>query len=255
MNKLIAELQRLYFFPDGPLGADTFAALELVSADGQVRAMCIDFKKSTDWAQVASLFRTVQEALGLPAPAVSVSGKGGFQLWFSLAECVSIKQARQFMEAIRFKFLSDMPLSRLQFHPGLGNAPAEPNSVDLPPARHAATKWSAFIDPSLGSLFIDEPWLEMAPNFDRQAKLLAEFESIKVGDFQTALNTTLQSGETHTGSGKFEAPFPLNVGDNFHDPKSFLLAVMNDRSASTDQRIEAAKALWPYFETSAGRLV
>ena len=47
MNKLIAELQRLYFFPDGPLGADTFAALELVSADGQVRAMCIDFKKST----------------------------------------------------------------------------------------------------------------------------------------------------------------------------------------------------------------
>lgn len=40
----------------------------------------------------------------------------------------------------------------------------------------------------------------------------------------------------------------LSVGGNFSDPKSFLLAVMNDPSASASQRIKAAKALLPYFE-------
>jgi hypothetical protein len=39
----------------------------------------------------------------------------------------------------------------------------------------------------------------------------------------------------------------LNVGSNFSDPKSFLLAVMNDSSLSVDHRIEAAKVLMPYF--------
>ncbi len=39
----------------------------------------------------------------------------------------------------------------------------------------------------------------------------------------------------------------LNVGSGYRDPQSFLLAVMNDESASARQRITAAKALLPYF--------
>ena len=39
----------------------------------------------------------------------------------------------------------------------------------------------------------------------------------------------------------------LAVGSGFVDPKSFLLAVMNDTSASARHRIAAAKALLPCF--------
>ena len=44
-----------------------------------------------------------------------------------------------------------------------------------------------------------------------------------------------------------EAP-GLTVGGGFVDPKSFLLAVMNDPGARADYRLDAAKALLPYFE-------
>lgn len=39
----------------------------------------------------------------------------------------------------------------------------------------------------------------------------------------------------------------------FADPKDFLLAVMNDRRAPTDIRIEAAQALMPYFHVELGQ--
>ena len=39
----------------------------------------------------------------------------------------------------------------------------------------------------------------------------------------------------------------LDVGGGYVDPKSFLLAVMNDPGAAAEHRIEAAKALLPYF--------
>lgn len=39
----------------------------------------------------------------------------------------------------------------------------------------------------------------------------------------------------------------------FHDPKDFLLSVMNDHFAPTDIRIEAAQALMPYFHTELGQ--
>lgn len=58
-----------------------------------------------------------------------------------------------------------------------------------PPARVAGDdRWSAFIDPGMGSLFIDEPWLEMAPTPDKQAELLAGFSEIKVEEFERALS-------------------------------------------------------------------
>ncbi|MBS1188822.1 MAG: hypothetical protein H6R10_614 [Rhodocyclaceae bacterium] len=297
MNKLIAQFQRLYFLhgqqwhsPKGDSGSSDFSpegvltpeiitqslagevtvALNLVSQDGMARTMAVEFEKSTDWDLVAKLYQGVQEDLDLPAPAVSVSGKGGYRVWFSLVEPVPVSHAQAFLKALRLKYLADIPPARLNFRPDIGE-PASPEQslIPLAPALHMATgKWSAFIDPSMGSMFVDEPWLEMAPNLDKQADLLAGFESIKAGDFQRVLNLALAHTEPaggpsdrhaglqsevahHHGPHTSRAQSRLDVGSNFSDPKSFLLAVMNDPSASAGQRIKAAKALLPYFHSIA----
>lgn len=285
MNKLLAELQRLYFLPgqqgsaqdSGDRGDPTSpaedlapVALKLVSPDGMTRAMVVGFESARDWEPVATLCQGVQDDLDLPAPAVAVSGKGGYQVWFSLAEPVPADQARRFLKALRQKYLAELPGARLKLCPDAGESaatgpsPVEQSLVERVPARHPATgKWSAFIDPTLGSMFMDEPGLDMAPNLDRQADLLAGFACTPAGDFRRVLTTLRPHGETDAGPAAPSAnlhreaapPGPavvrarstLTVGSNFSDPKSFLLAVMNDPAASARQRIKAAKALLPYF--------
>lgn len=248
MNRLIAELQRLYFLPGQPAPADDGGpALDLAGPDGRVRVLAVDIARGADWEQAAALYGGVQTDLDLPPPAVSVSGTSGYRLWFSLAEPVAAADALDFLEALRRRYLADLPPARLQCHP----APASPGRLDLPSALDPASgKWSAFIDPALGSMFMDEPGLEMAPNPDKQADLLAGLESIKAGDFRRVLNL-LQSPPEPPGENAGPEPFALGVGGGFRDPKSFLLAVMNDPNASPAHRIEAAKALLPYFERAA----
>ena len=282
MNKLIAELRRLYFFHDQQWHSQQAdetgipALLNLIDTNGMVRTVVMGFDRATDWAQVATLFQNTQEDLELPAPAISVSGKAGYQLWFSLAEPVPAAQAHSFLNGLRLKYLPDTPLRHLKYYPSVDESTSTGQSLlKLTPALHKTTgKWSAFIDPSMGSMFIDEPGLGMAPNMDRQADMLAGLQSIKAADFQRVLNylqtpveTPLQAG----GQGEGNQPPCLdergaldtrgartnpNIGNNFRpesnfrDPKSFLLAVMNDSSATVGQRIKAAKALLPYFEKS-----
>ncbi|EKE17885.1 MAG: hypothetical protein ACD_10C00227G0001, partial [uncultured bacterium] len=134
-------------------------------------------------------------------------------------------------------------------------------AITLAPAFHPASgKWSAFIDPSLGSMFITESGLEMAPNMDRQTAMLAGLKSIAVADFQRVLNDleavaaadsatarTSRESASQTRADIEQRDSVLDVGSHFNDPKSFLLAVMNAPSASTEQRIKAAKTLLPYF--------
>lgn len=293
MNRLFAELQRLYFLPDLPshrqvghgcsttepaadgampemlarsLAGDAATAFDLVGADGRVRAMAVDFARAADWEQAAELYREVQEDLDLPPPAVSVSGSGGYRLWFSLAEPVPREQARGFLHALRRRYLADLPPARVELCPGGGElASAAPGRLSLVPARQETSgKWSAFIDPALGSMFVEEPWLEMAPNPDRQADLLAGFASIPASDFERALTILQPDAEAAAGPTEPSAGGPgevagrpgtpsgrrrsrLDVGSHFSDPQSFLLAVMNDPAASAKQRIKAAKALLPYF--------
>lgn len=298
MNRLIAELTRLYFLPDqewqswqptgngerayigeGGLTPDILAehlmagsnvGLTLVSPAGMLRTMVISVEKGSYWDQLAVLYQGVQEDFDLPAPAISVSVEDGYQIWFSLAEPVSYQQARVFLDALRLKYLADIPLSRLKFRPAAevsGNA----GSLSILPLMQTLTKpterWSAFIDPSMGSMFVDETWLEMAPNLDKQAAMLAGVESIKPEDFQRVL-TLLQaeaalfaSMDDNTRSGNDAGPqnltanclrSSLGLGSDFEDPKSFLMAVMNDGNTSVRDRIEAAKALLPYFENPEG---
>lgn len=289
MNKLIQELQRLYLLDgqawrareagtgDCPadlagsiltpeivarsLAGEAVIELELITPDNMVRAMVLEFASAADWEAVARLYQGIQEDLELPAPAVAVSGHSGFQLWLSLSERVPADQASLFLTALRDKYLIDMPLAKLGFHPDAGLVAGGSGLVALVPALHERTgQWSAFIDPSMGSMFVDESGLDMAPSPDRQADMLSGLESIKAADFQRVL-ASLQSvaevaaerrKEFAAASGGGRSRSGLNVGNHYTDPKSFLLAVMNDASASAGQRIKAAKALLPYFK-SAGQ--
>lgn len=281
MDKLIQALQRLYFLdaqqwhsrqsdaggrpvfaaqglltPElvaRSLHGETAIALDLLSQDGGVRAIVVDFASAGDWEAVARLYQGLQDDLELPAPALSVSGESGYQLWLSLAECIPAAQARVFLEALRRKYLADLPLSRIKLRPA-----AEKSLVDLVPALHGTTgKWSAFIDPEMGAMFIAAPGLEMAPNMDRQADMLSGLASIKTTDLHRALNV-LEAAEQdaehpeqpadQAAADRARPHSKLGVGSDYTDPKRFLLALMNDPSASTGQRIKAAKALLPYFE-------
>ena len=259
MNKLITQFQRLYFLPDqpglcqSPEDDGSKQPFQPVSADGTVRTLSIRFARPGDWEALARLYQALQEELDLPAPAISVSGDRGFRLWLSLAQPVPVAQARHFLAELRRRYLADLPPASLELVPG-----AEPATINLVPALNAATgKWSAFIDPSLGSMFSDESGLEMAPNMDRQADLLASLKCIDAAAFQHGL-ALLAADESppppatrQTPGESAERPADkhstLTVGSNYSDPKSFLLAVMNDPSASAGQRIKAAKALLPYF--------
>lgn len=273
MNRLIAELKRLYFLDHQPgyclgggadtrreaqIDAETLArclageagvALELVGPEGDGRAMVVAFGKGSGWEAVARLYEGVQEDFDLPAPAISVSGGDGYQVWFSLAEPVAATEARAFLAGLRRRYLAELPAGQLSFHPDGGE------TLALVPALQPETgKWSAFIDPSMGAMFGDEPWLEMAPNMDKQADLLAGFASIKPGEFRRTLDMLgAEPAPDKTpapGDSCGKAHARLGVGCDFTDPQSFLLAVMNDASASPRLRIEAAKALLPYFSGS-----
>lgn len=286
MNRLIAELTRLYFLPgqewqswqdndagqlvyvaEGVLTADVLAeslasernlGLALVSPNGLVRTMVIGFENGRCWEDVAALYQGVQIDLDLPAPAISVSVVDGYQIWFSLAEAVPLAQAQAFLNALRRKYLADIPLSKLKFRPGIDGG-ENVRSSDLLPLmqvlKEPDERWSAFIDPSMGSMFIDEPWLEMAPNLDKQGSMLAGVGSIKADDFQRAMSLMLSdplidadSGEGATCSATDRPVSWLGNEQHFTDPKVFLSAVMNDPLIRMQDRIEAAKALLPYFE-------
>lgn len=286
MSTLFGELQRLYFLSGQQCSRSAFGAggesvagaltpavlaqglageldvgLDLLGADGRVRAMVLGFARAADWPRVADLYQAVQEDLDLPAPALAVSGLDGFGLWFSLAEAVPAEVARAFLEGLRCRYLADMPPARLVFQPDGG----ESAIVKLTPARqHGSGKWSAFIDPSLGSMFVEEAGLEMAPNTEQQARILAGLASIKPSELlragallqapaEAADDTPLPGVEplpstaARPSSESAKTGARLAVGSGFSDPRSFLLAVMNDPSASARQRIRAAKALLPYF--------
>lgn len=245
MDELIAELRRLYF-PDaaGTLASsmggegEGEAKLDLVDADGRVRALVIEID-SGFWAQAAHLYEDVQAELDLPAPALSVSGGTAYGLWFAFAEPPPLAQVEAFAEGLRQRYLSELPATRLTLHP---RAP-----LTLVPARHGE-RWSAYIDASLGSMFVDEPWLAMAPSPQKQAELLAGHSAIKPDAFERVLGI-LQPAEAAAAKPSDAAPgAPALQGQPRHDePVSFLLAIMNDASVETALRIEAAKALLPYF--------
>jgi hypothetical protein len=238
MNRLQTELQRLYRARNpkdtGP-GSDETG---FIDAEGRVRALVLELARPADWSALALLWHGVQEDLALPAPAIAVNGVDGFQLWFSLLEPVPVAEAQVFLEGLRLRYLGDVVSARVDMRPAAEVVPA---------VREETGQWSAFIARDLAAVFADEPWLDMCPSPEAQADVLSRLKSIKPVDFQTVL---AQLGPAEKPAASEPATARRERGAAApSDPKRFLLDVMGDAGIELHLRIEAARALLPYFET------
>jgi hypothetical protein len=243
MNRLQAELQRLYLSHDAEREAPDPEEPGLVGPDGRVRATVLELARPASWEGLAKVWRGVQVDLELPAPAIAVSGIDGYQLWFSSSESISVAQAIAFLDSLRRRYLGDTAQERIGMKPSVdASAPGHARHAVLPPVQRATGHWSAFVAPDLATLFADEPWLDLPPGADAQADLLARLDSMKAADFERALER-LRPVDTPVS-----AQAPSAAAANSPDPRRFLLEVMNDRTIELHLRIEAAKALLPYFE-------
>jgi hypothetical protein len=247
MNPLQAALLRLYL----PFAArsegqdDPGEAIRLIDADGRVRAMVVELAQQAGWDGVAALWQGVQHDLDLPAPAVAVSGVDGYQLWFSLAEPVPLAQALAFLASLRQRYLGAMAPKHIRMKPQAHDSAAQVQYVRRVPAVQAESgHWSAFVAPGLAGLFADEPWLDQPPSPDAQAKLLSGLKSIQPAEFLLA-QERLRPADAPDA--RAAASVAAGTAPEARDPKRFLLAVMNDPATDMPLRIEAAKALLPYF--------
>jgi hypothetical protein len=263
MNRLQTELHRLYLLPEPQpeCKAPQYPELSLIGVDGRVRSMVLEVAQSAGWDGVAALWQGVQDDFDLPAPAIAVSGINGYQVWFSLLEPVSVTQALDFLDSLRLRYLGAVTAKHIGMKPTADDlSPQQVRHARMVPALQAETgHWSAFVAPGLASMFATEPWLDQPPSSYAQATLLSRFESIKPAEFRQAqdrLRPTIaqphrnrESDTANAAVGGAEErrgaqPGPANYGP---DPKRFLLGVMNDPTTELRLRIEAAKALLPYF--------
>lgn len=259
MTRLPLELRRLYL--PAALAAQATDTDEpgLVDAAGQVRAMVLERRRPADWAALARVWQGVQADLDLPAPAIAVSGQDGYQLWFSLAQPVPAAEAVDFLDALRRRYLGDIKAPRVALWPRIdADAPAQVVHAPWVPAPQADSgRWSAFVASDLAPVFADEPWLDLPPNPDGQASLLAPLDSIPLADWQRA-HDQLRPVVTTAPSSQAGAPLTaettappgvrLTVAGGGLDPQRFLLEVMNDETVALALRVEAAKALLPYVD-------
>ncbi len=252
MNRLQQELQRLYGpQADARLGLD-LDARGLVDAQGRVRAMVLELARPADWAALSAVWGGVQADLALPAPAIAVNGRDGCQLWFSLLEPVPVPRAVAFLDALRRRYLVDIAPVRVAMLPASDTASGGPprHAQPVPALQADSGLWSAYVASDLAPMFANEPWLDMPPNPDGQAQLLAPLKSILSGEFELAL----QQLEPTTGPGApwLESNAAAQAAASL-DPKRFLLDVMNNDSLDLALRIEAAKALLPYVDVALGK--
>lgn len=227
MNRLQAELRRLY----GPRADDPS------SHGDRVRALVLELARPASWEPLAKVWQGVQAELGLPAPAIAVSGLDHCQLWFSFSEPVRLAEAQALLASLRTRYLADVAPERI--------ASRLPDAA-TPPFEAAPGRWSAFVTSDLASLFGDEPWLDLPPGVDAQADLLSRLESIRPEDLPRAMER-LRAALEPTGGGDAIATRAATAG-GARDPRSFLLEVMNDQAIALQLRIEAAKALLPWSE-------
>lgn len=232
MGRLHTELSRLYLCP--PAGdQDAVDESRLLDAHGLTRALVLGLAQPADWDAMSRVWQGVQADLELPAPAIAVCGAEGYQLWFSLAQPVTVAQAQEFLELLRLRYLSTVAPRRIVC------SPSPTGHTRLVPALQADTgQWSAFVSSDLAAVFADDPSLDLPPGEDNQADLLSRLKSIQPAELEAALQR-LQPEETLSPA---RAP-SSETSRTAQDPRSFLQAIMNDTSVPLALRIEAAKAL------------
>jgi hypothetical protein len=192
MEKLIAELTRLYLAPEAVtrdalaahLMGKTTLAIKLTTADGLTRALAIPFRKifgdgeSGHWDRLCKVANALQAELGLPAPAVSIDGASAYRLWLSLETPVPASEAQDFLELLRQTYFRETDLA-----PDAATAP-----VYLPPCLNPRSgKWAAFIHPGMGASFAEESGLDVAPPMTAQVGFLEALDSIDDMQFREAL--------------------------------------------------------------------
>lgn len=216
MQRLITELRRLFllqnqayavqgqeddsYHPAGALSqavlerhllGEQTVALDLVSDAGQTRALVIDFdgvaerSGAQQWAMLCTVANGLQAQLGLPAPAVSISGRKGYGLWLSLETPIPLAQAWQFLRLLHQAYFPDIEKTICD----AGGNTTSRCIAELPPfLDRVSGKWAAFINPGMGASFAEDPGLEMAPPWGAQAAFLAGLHSISSKQFEQALS-------------------------------------------------------------------
>jgi len=244
MNRLQAELQRLYLSPAAGEAAVEPAGLALTGPDGQVRSLVLELAGPSSWERLNKIWEDVQVELDFPAPGIAVSGIDGYQLWFSLAEPVPAAQAQDLLSGLRRRYLGDVAPERVRLSP----AGATPPIRGVPPTEAAPGQWSAFVAPDLATLFVEEPWLDLPPSPDAQADLLSRLRSMTPADFQRALARLCAEAVADNAMPNAGTEAVAKTPSFQQDPRRFLLEVMNDPAVELRLRIEAAKALLPGVE-------
>ncbi|WP_426171263.1 hypothetical protein ACN9MU_13400 [Pseudoduganella sp. R-32] len=159
MQKLNAELTRLYLAPPAGGTRSISLAFKRLAGDGE----------AGHWERLCQVANALHAELGLPAPAVSISGAGAFGLWLSLEKPVTEAQAQEFAALLCPE--------------------AESAAAALPPyLDQASGKWAAFIHPGMGASFAGDEGLDMQPPEAGQVALLEGLESIGPAPFAQALD-------------------------------------------------------------------
>jgi len=226
MNRLQTELRRLYLFPlpdGGTAWTDT---------GGRVRAAVLELVAPVDTALLGAVWAGVQNELGLPAPAIVLSGRDGLQLWFALQQPVDAAQAAALVDGLSRRWLDELAPARRRFWPApAASAPA------LPGTALESERWAAVVSPDLAPLFAETPWLELPPGDEAQASVLAPLRAMTPEEFTSAL------AQVAAPAPDVMTPGPEARTAAEREAERFLLAVMRDAAAPLAQRIEAAKAL------------
>lgn len=222
------------------------------------RSCVLEVLQPENWAVLSRVWQGVQADYGLPAPGIAVSGRDGFQLWFSVASTIAPEQTAHFLQCLRSQYLADVPDRSVCLHPNPFADTTATSRRTVQPApiqMEDSDQWSAFLAPDLAPVFNETPWLDFPPNPDGQADVLARLKSMSLEDFESALSRMLAAPGALTAPAPPVAPsielteispcsdVPTEFTET--DPKRFLLRVMNDPSVAMHLRIEAAKALLP----------
>ena len=225
------ELERLY-----GLGASAHGGAAPAAGQG-VRALVLELRPPAGWAELSAVWTGVQSDLGLPPPAIAVSGVDALQLWFSLAAPTAPSAGKLLLQGLRARYLPHVGSTHVCL---IADAAQRPS---VPPLETSPNHWSAFVAPDLASLFADTPWLDLPPNAGGQAALLRALEPIRPVAFEAALGQ-LGAVEAVPADPKLSGlPEVPAAEQGAADAERFLRSVMNDESVPLALRIEAAKGL------------
>jgi len=249
MDRFQAEWDRLYRAAPAASAQDAAQDLGMLGPHGSARALVLELCRPADWHTLSVVWRGVQTELGLPAPAIAVSGMDGLQLWFSLASAVPVERAQAFLQALRQRYLASIDPARVRLLPRLDGVNLR-HARPVPAPQLIAERWSAFVAPDLAAIFAEDPWLDASPSPDAQASVLARLDCTKDAAFAQACKHLLPEAAALPASATpipLESLAPATLAGNSAmqdlEPRRFLQDVLNNPQIELALRIAAAQAL------------